>query len=219
MTPFASSHSRSTLGEARAWARCADVAQVRAALDQQPADEKLRSFVAGKRHATPDWGLGERALYRGQQLVLRRVDEAASDSASLADRFEPGRRAVDSDGRRADDRTARRLEFADAGGVERMDGGDGGAIERGIELAPFARRNDGPGREAHHLKHRADLHRVGRKHLAEQRHGRLFGALSARRLNRALLGFESREIQHRSGQDVLGFGMRRHAESRERRCR
>ena len=95
-----------------------------------------------------------------------------------------------------------------------MDGGDDRTVQRAVKLAPFARRNDRPGREAHRLQHRADLHRIGRKHFAQQRHGWFLGSGSARRLDRAVLRLIASELEHRPGEDVLGFRMRRHAEAR-----
>ena len=96
------------------------------------------------------------------------------------------------DRRRADDRAAGRLELAQRRRVERMDRGDGRAVERGIEFAPFARRHHRPGGEAERLEHHADADRIGREHLAEQRDGRRSLRLRARRLHRPLLRLDAR---------------------------
>ena len=69
-----------------------------------------------------------------------------------------------------------------------MDRRDRRAVQRGIELAPFARRDNRPGRQAQRLQHHADADGIGREHLAEQRDRRPFAASGARSLHRALLG-------------------------------
>ena len=79
------------------------------------------------------------------------------------------------------------------------------AIERAIELAPFARRDHRPRRKAEKVEHGPDLHRVGRKHFSEQRNRRLLGALAPRRVHGAPLRLVPGEIQHRTGQHILGF--------------
>ncbi len=156
----------------------------------------------------------ERGLDRGKQPVLRRVDVRAWDVAGLADRFEPGRRAIVTDRGRADHLPARRFEFANAGGVEGMDGRHRRAIERAVEFAPFAGRNRRPRREAEQIQHPADLHRIDREHLSQQRDSRLFAARGPGRLHRPALGFEAREIQHRAGKHILRLGVGRHAKPR-----
>ena len=117
------------------------------------------------------------------------------------------------DRRRRHDATAGGFELAHAGGVERVDRGHRGAVQRGIQLAPFARRHDRAGGQAHRLEQHADAHRVGREHLAQQRDRRLVGHAVARRRHRAGLGLAAGIAQHRAGQHVLGLGMRGHAET------
>ena len=124
----------------------------------------------------------------GRSLFFAVSTTSPRDAAGRADRVEPGRRSVNADRGGADDRAPGKLELAHRGGVERMDGGDRGAVERAIEFAPFARRHDRPRREAEQIEHRADLDRIGREHLSEQRDRRLLRALPARRLDGALLG-------------------------------
>jgi hypothetical protein len=87
------------------------------------------------------------------------------------------------------------------------------AVERGIELAPFARGHHGAGGQAQGLQHRADHHRIGREHLAQQGHGGLGGAPCARGGHRAGFGFGAGVLQHRAGQHVLGLRVRGHAEA------
>ena len=50
-----------------------------------------------------------------------------------------------------------------------MDRGDGGAVERAIEFAPLAGRDDRAGGEAERLQQAGDLHGVGGEHFAQQR--------------------------------------------------
>ena len=95
-----------------------------------------------------------------------------------------------------------------------MDRGDGGAVERGIKLAPFARRNDRTGGEAERLQHHADRDRIDGEHLADKRDRRLLGPSAARRLHRALLGFLPGIAQHGARQNVLRLRMGRHAKTR-----
>ncbi len=153
------------------------------------------------------------ALIAGSRRFLRRIDLLARDAAGRADGFEPGGRAVEPNRRGADDLAAGRLELAEAGSVERVDRRDRGAIERGIELAPFARRDDRTGREAQRLQHHADADGIGREHLAQQRDRRPFARAAARRLHRALLGFLAGIFAAWRRQHVLGFGMGRHTET------
>ncbi|MCY1173530.1 hypothetical protein D9M73_136920 [compost metagenome] len=136
------------IGPDRARAGGADIGHVRAALDQQPRDQQFRAFIA--RHGDPP-GYGprrERTANGGQEAVLRRIDRVLRDAAGHADRIEPGGGALDADRGRADHAAPRRFEFAHAGGVKGVDRGDSGAIERRIELAPLARRDDRAGRKA-----------------------------------------------------------------------
>ena len=120
---------------------------------------------------------------------------------------------VEPDRRGADDRAPGQFELADARGIERVNGRDRGAIERAVELAPFARRDHRPRRKAEKVEHGPDLHRIGREHFSEERDRRLLGALAPRREHRALLRLAPGEIQHRAGQDILGFRVRGDAET------
>ena len=101
------------------------------------------------------------------------------------------------------------------GGVERMDRGDRRAVERGIQLAPFARRHHrarrpGPAAPA---SCRCRPGSAGNISPSSVTVGLSLRA-AARRLHRPLLGFVARVLQHRAGQHVLGLGMGRHAEAR-----
>ncbi len=153
------------------------------------------------------------ALTAGSSLSFAAPTRSRETPHASPIRVEPGRRAVDADRRRTDDGAARELEFADRSGIEGMDGRDRGAIKRAIEFAPLPRRHDRPGGETQEIEHRADLHGIGREHFSEQGDSRLSRALSARRLDGTLLGFEPGEMQHRARQHVLGFRVCRHAET------
>ena len=200
--------------ETGAWAGRSDVPNVGAALDHQPRNEKLRSLVPRDDDAALDRSLNEGPFDRGQQPVLGRADHTRRDAADRGDRVEPGLGPVVPDRRGADDRAPGQFELADARGIERVNGRDRGAVERAVELAPFARRNHGPRRKPEKVEHGPDLHRVGRKHFSEQRNRRLLGALGPRREHWALLRLTPGEIQHRAGQDILGLRMSRDAEPR-----
>ena len=95
-----------------------------------------------------------------------------------------------------------------------MNGRDHGAIERGIQLAPFACRHHRSRRKAQGLEHHADAHRIDGKHLPHQGDRRPRIAPAARRLDRALRSFGSRIAQHGTREYVFGLRMRRHAETR-----
>ena len=127
---------------------------------------------------------------------------------------EPGGRAVDADGARADDRPARRLELAQRGFVEWMDRRDRGAVERGIELAPFSRWHDRAGTEPERLEQRADADGVGREHLADEGDRRALAATLVGRRDGAGHHLLAGVGQHRTGEHVLGLGVRRDAEPR-----
>ena len=94
-----------------------------------------------------------------------------------------------------------------------MDRGNHRAIERGIKLAPFARRHDRPRRQSQRLKHLTDADWIDRKHLAEQCNGWLVGQ-SRRCGDRTLLRLLARIIEHCAGQHVFGFSMGWNAEAR-----
>ena len=198
-------------------AGAAHIAQIGAAFHQQAADQQLRAFVAAERDAALDRRLRQRALDRGQEAVLGGVDLRLADIGGGADGLQPGFGAVVTDRRRADDGAAGDFELAHAGGVEGVDRGDGGAIERGIQLTPFARRHHRTRRQTHRVQQHPDDHRVGREHLAQQRDRgpRRAAALGPglRRLHRAGFGLAAGIFQHRAGQHVLGLGMRGHAET------
>ena len=53
-----------------------------------------------------------------------------------------------------------------------MHGGADHAVERGVEIAPFAARSLRRDGQAHGLEHRGDADRIGREQLADQRHHR-----------------------------------------------
>ena len=94
-----------------------------------------------------------------------------------------------------------------------MDSGHRGAVQRRVEFAPFPRGHDRTSGETQGFQHHADAHRIGGKHLSQQR-DRGFIGLFARRRDRSLLGFAPGVFQHGPGQDVLGLGVRRHPETR-----
>jgi hypothetical protein len=144
------------VGPAGARAGGADVRDLGAALDEKAGDQEFGPFVAGQRDPAADRRARERAADRGKEAVLGSVDCSARDAAGVADGLEPGRRAVVADGGGADDRAAGRLELAYARRVEGVDRGDGGAVERGVELAPLAGRHDRPCGQAQRLQHGAD---------------------------------------------------------------
>jgi hypothetical protein len=138
---------------------------------------------------------------------------ALRDAAGLADGLQPGGGAVMPTG--AEPTTCGRRPRTRGRWRCRRDGcGDRRAVERGIELAPFACRHDRAGGQAHRLEHHADADRIGREHLAQQRDRGLVGTTVARRLHRACWPRCGRKFQHGAGQHVLGFGMGRHAEAR-----
>jgi len=110
---------------------------------------------------------------------------------------------------------ARGLELAHDGGVERVDRGRDRAVERGVELAPFAGRHDRAGGQAHRLPACAPMHhRIGREHLAQQGARSAARPAAPRRLHRARLDLGAGVGQHGAGEHVLGLGMSRHAEAR-----
>ena len=149
----------------------------------------------------------------GRALFFAGVDRRAGDTARLADGFEPGLGAVAADGCGRDDRATRANELAHARRVERVDRRHRRAIERGIQLAPLARRHHRPGRKPHRLQHHVDADRIGREHLAEQRHRRLVRALG-RSGDRTRFGLGARVGEHGAREHVLGFGVGGHAEAR-----
>ncbi len=201
-------------GPFRLGASRADIAQVRAGLDQQAGDEQFGAFVAGKRDAALDGHGSQRTLDGGQDGVRRGVDLGLLDVAGLADGFQPGLRSLHTDRRGTDNGSACRVELAEGGGVERVDGGNGRAIERGIKFAPLTARQNGARFQPHGLQHLPDADRVDGEHLAHQRDARLVavGFLFGR-LHRTGGDFLPRIVQHRTGQHVLGFRMGGDAEA------
>ena len=104
------------------------------------------------------------------------------------------------------------FEFANRCRVERMDRGNDRTCERRVKLTPLARWNDRPCSQGERLKQLPYAHRVGREHFAEQRNRRqVFLVLG--RLHRTGFGLFACVLEHRAGQDIFGFGVRRHAES------
>ncbi len=138
---------------------------------------------------------------------------AAGDVEGVADGFQPGGGAVVADRCGADDGPARRFELAEGCRVERVDGGGHRAVEGGVQLAPFPRRDHGAGRQPQRLQHHADADGIGREHLADQGDAGAFAASGAGGLDGALFGLAPCIGQHGSGKDVLGFRMGRDAEA------
>ena len=87
------------------------------------------------------------------------------------------------------------------------------AIERAVEVAPFARRDARRDAEAHGCQQAADAHRVGWEQLADEGDGRHIAARTARALHRAGLDLGSSGAQHRTRQHILGLGMGGNAEA------
>ena len=70
-----------------------------------------------------------------------------------------------------------------------MDCGHSGAVESGIELAPFADGNGRAGCKPHRLQHAADDDGIDREHFAEQGDGGSVFQPAARALDRAFADF------------------------------
>ena len=137
-----------------------------------------------------------------------------ADVAGLADGLQPGFRAVVADGRRRHDATARGFELAHAGGVERVD------LRRPLRnrarhtaraIRAWARPGRRPGPSA-----RAAC-RCQRDRPGTSRPASVIVGLLETPLRGAVTGPASaslaRVLQHRAGQHILGFGMRRHAKT------
>ena len=121
----------------------ADVGHVGAALDRAGARPAARSPRSRETVMRPLIGAAASAPRdRRQHPVLGRVDLRSARDAAGRRR---SRRAMPRcrRGRPAPSRRpcARRPELADGGGVEGVDRGDGRAVERGVQLAPLARRH------------------------------------------------------------------------------
>ena len=112
------------------------------------------------------------------------------------------------------DGSACRFKLTHAGGVEGMDGGNRRAIERGVQLAPFARGHHGASGKTHGLEHAANDHWIGGEHFAQQGDGRFFGAAGAWRLHWASYDFFTGVLQHGAREHILGLGVRGHAKAR-----
>ena len=123
--------------------RGAHIGHLGAGLDQQPGHQQFRALVARHGHARVDPVGFHRRLDRRQGLRLGGIDFRRRDIGRLADRLQPGRRAVKTHRRRAHHRPAGGMEFAHRRDVERMHRRHGHAIERGIQVAPLARRDCG----------------------------------------------------------------------------
>ena len=191
----------------------ADVRHLGPAFDQQARHQQLRAFIARNRDAALDRHLFDCAAAGRNHRVLHAVDLRLRQAERVAQRLQPGSRAIRADRSRTDDRAAGGFEFADRGGVEGVDRGDDGAVERGIELAPFAGRHHRANGQTQGREQLPDHHRISREHFAQQRHGGLVGAF-ARRRNRTGFHLLAGILQHRAGQHVLRLGMGRDAEAR-----
>ena len=128
------------IGPDRPRAGGADIGHIRAAFDQQPRDQQFGAFIARNGDPALDRFGGERAAIAGRKrfLAASTLSCAMPQAAPIAS----SQAAVPSapDRRRADDLAARGFELAHAGGVEGVDRRHHRAIERRIELAPFAGR-------------------------------------------------------------------------------
>ena len=202
------------VGPTSAGAGRTHVAQVRTALDQQARDQQLGTFVAGQRDTSANRRRRKRCADRRQHTILRRIDARARHVAGQSDRLEPICRAIVADRRRADNAASGRIELAVHARIERMDRGDRGAIERGVQFSPLAGRHQLPGGKPHGLEHHADAHGVRGENLAHQRDGGLARARYTRRLHGTCLSLGARVFQHRAGEHVLRLGMRRNAKAR-----
>jgi hypothetical protein len=100
-----------------------------------------------------------------------------------------------------------------------MHGGGDGAVQRGVQIAPFARGQLRRQRQAHRGQHGGRPWRIGREQLADQRDGRLVLAAWRGRWTGPSSASVPGIAQHRAGQHVLRFRVGRHAEARARRCR
>src|SRR4029079_13238756 len=94
------------------------------------------------------------------------------NAAGFTDSIEPGGGAIAPYGCGAHDPASRGLELPHASRVERMDGGNRRAVERRIELTPFARRHHRTTCKAERLEHHADPDGIGGENIAPERHGR-----------------------------------------------
>ena len=117
-------------------------------------------------------------------------------------------------GGRTDHGPAGGLEFAHRRRIERMDRGTDARVQRGIKLAPFAAGHHWPGGQTHRRQHRADHHRVGGKHLAQQGNRGAVRPALQRRLYGTRLDLGPGIFQHRPGQHILGLGMSGNSKAR-----
>jgi hypothetical protein len=88
------------------------------------------------------------------------------------------------------------------------------AGERAVEFAPLACRHDRTGGEPQGLEHASDHDRIDREDLTDQRHASATALRPAGARHGALLRLTARVGEHRAGEDILGLGVRRHAEAR-----
>ncbi len=190
----------------------ADIRHRRAGFHQQPRDQQFRAFIAGNGDPRGDWRSIQRGANRRQEFGFRRVDVVGRHVRRLADGGQPGVGALDTDGTGTDDRTAGGQHLADRCGIERMNRADDGAIQRAIQVAPFARRHLRSDSQPHRRQQRADSDRIDREQFANQSHCRKI-SLRPRTQHRTGLGFQARVTQHRAGQHILRLRVSRHAEA------
>jgi len=88
------------------------------------------------------------------------------------------------------------------------------AVQRRVQVTPFARRDTRARGQAHRLEHHSEPHGVRGKELTEERHRRTLRHAATRSRDRPLLRFEPRVPQHGAGENVLRFRVRRHTEPR-----
>ena len=148
-----------------------------------------------------------------QRLVAGHIDLCLRNASRLTDVLQPVLRAFQTHRGRAHHGTTRGFEFAHAGGVERVNGCSHAAVERGVQLAPLAGGYHRACGQAHGGQHLTNDDRVGREHLAQQRHRGLVPTTGAGCGHRAAHDFFAGVFQHRAGQHVFGLGMGGHTKA------
>ncbi len=191
----------------------AHIAHIGTAFDEQTAYQQLRAFVATEGDATRNRLLHQEPTHLREGLVARHIDLRLRDASGLANVLQPVLCAFQTHRGRTHHRAARSLEFAHAGGVERVDGCSHAAVERGIELAPLAGRHHRTRSQAHGGEHLANDDRIGREHLTQQGHRGQVTPPGTRSGHRAADDFFAGVFQHRPGQHVFGFGMGGHTKT------
>jgi len=188
----------------------ADIGDFGAGLDQQAGHQQLAALVAGDGDACLDRVGGQDASDRRQRPRLGGIGREARRGG---DRIQPGGRTIESDGTGTHDGAASGAHLPHARRVEGVDGSGDDAVERRIQVTPFAGRQLRRDAQAHRRQQRRDTRRIAREQLADQGHGRQLGQRPRPR-HWPGFGFEPGVAQHRAGQHVLRFRVRRHAKAR-----